>query len=152
MNAIKFYRLANLLYNYRIPIIPSIIRRIIFIIFNSEIPPECKIGVGSYFAHGGIGVVLNPDCIIGERVCIGQNVTIGGSFGSKSPIIGSDVWVSPGVRILGSVRVGNNVILGANAVVVKDIPDNCIATGIPAQVQRTLFAKSLNTLQGSIIE
>jgi serine O-acetyltransferase len=152
MNMISFYRVAHWLYQRRIPLLPRVMRWLIFLLYNSDIPPSCEIGRDSLFAHRGIGVVLNRNCRIGSRVQIGQNVTIGGSFGSGVPVIGDDVWIGPGVRILGSIRVGNNVILGANAVVVSDIPDNCIAVGVPAHVQRRISPGSLDTLHGTLRE
>lgn len=152
MNMVVHYRVAHWLHQHHVPLLPRIIRRLVFLLYNSDIPPSCEIGPGSYFAHGGIGVVINRNCRIGSRVHIGQDVTIGGSFGSGVPIIGDDVWVGPGVRILGSIRVGNNVILGANAVVVKDIPDNCIAMGVPARVSADIPPGSLDTLHGVLKE
>ncbi len=69
---------------------------------------------------------------------IGTNVTIGGkSRWYEVPIIGDNVDISTGAKILGPVRIGNNVIIGANAVVVKDVPDNCVVAGIPAQIIQT---------------
>lgn len=66
---------------------------------------------------------------------IGQNVTIGGKSGwYEVPIIGDNVEINAGARIIGPIRIGNNVIIGANAVVVKDVPDKCIVAGIPAKI------------------
>lgn len=152
MNAIRYYRLAHWLYRHKVPFLPLLIRRIIFLLFNSDVPPSCILGAETRFCHGGVGVVLNKTCRIGDRVLIGQNATVGGSFGSGSPVIGNDVWIGPGVRILGDIRVGNNVVLGANAVVVKDIPDNCIALGIPARVHRMIPPGAVDTRNGLLNE
>jgi len=102
------------------------------------------------FAHGGIGVVLHPDCKIGERVMIGQGVTIGGTFGSGTPIVGSDVWIGPGVRILGDVTIGSNCIIGANAVVTRDVPDNSVVGGVPAKLLKTIEPGALDVLKGQL--
>lgn len=68
---------------------------------------------------------------------IGQGVTIGGKSGwYEVPVIGDDVIINAGARILGPVKIGNNVIIGANAVVVKDVPDNCVVAGVPARIIR----------------
>lgn len=88
-------------------------------------------------AYGGIGVVIHARAVIGENCVLGQNITIGGKSGwYEVPIFGDNVHVSAGARILGPVRIGNNVIIGANAVVVKDVPDNCIVAGVPAKIIR----------------
>ena len=68
---------------------------------------------------------------------IGQGVTIGGKSGwYEVPVIGDNVEINAGARVLGPVRIGNNVIIGANSVVVKDVPDKCVVAGIPAQIIR----------------
>jgi serine O-acetyltransferase len=150
MNAIYVYRIAHHLWEIRVPILPELFRWLIFVIYNSVIPAQCLIGKGSMFAHGGIGVVLHPDCKIGERVMIGQGVTIGGTFGSGTPIVGSDVWIGPGVRILGDVTIGSNCILGANAVVTRDVPDNSVIGGVPAKLIKTIEPGALDVLKGQL--
>ena len=150
MNAIQIYRLANYLYIRNIPLLPSLVRYLIFLLYNSIIPPECSIGKGAFFAHGGIGTVLHPDCRIGERVQIGQGVTLGGSFGSGAPTVENDVWIGPGVRILGSITVGQNSIIGANAVVTRDVAENSVMAGVPAKLIRTINPGSLDVATGSL--
>ena len=139
MNAIKFYRLGNWCYKHKIPIIPFLTKVLIFIIFNSVVPYTTVIGKESRFAYGGIGVVLHGRTIIGDRVIIGQNVTIGRSLGPEEiPFVGNNVYISTGAKIIGKIKVGNNVLIGANSVVTKDIPDNCIVAGVPAKILRTV--------------
>jgi serine O-acetyltransferase len=148
VNAITLYRLCHWFYRHRIPILPRLLYYATFVLFNSVVPGSCTIGAGSLFAYGGIGVVLHAKCVIGKGVMIGQNVTIGGSFGEGPPNIGDNVWISPGARIIGSIRVGKNVIIGANAVVIRDVPDNCIVAGVPARVLRQIPAGSLDAIHG----
>ncbi|ENW17515.1 serine O-acetyltransferase [Acinetobacter haemolyticus] len=137
MNAITFYRISNWLYRYKIPFIPLIIKYFIFLIFNSVVPYSTKIGKGSKFAYGAIGVVLHSKTIIGEKVIIGQGVTVGRQLDPDGiPVIGNNVYISAGARILGGITIGNNVIIGANSVVVKDVPDNSIVAGVPAKTIR----------------
>jgi serine O-acetyltransferase len=150
MNAIYFYRIAHLLHKARIPVLPGLLRWLMFILYNSVIPPQCIIGKDSFFGHGGIGVVLHPNCKIGERVLIGQGVTLGGTFGSGAPIIGNDVWMGPGARILGQITVGNNSIIGANAVVVRDVPENSVVGGVPAKLIKKIAPGALDVLNGSL--
>ncbi|MDW3028003.1 serine acetyltransferase [Acinetobacter baumannii] len=137
MNAITFYRISNWLYRKKIPFIPLLVKYFIFIIFNSVVPYSTKIGKGSKFAYGAIGVVLHSQAIIGEKVIIGQGVTIGRQLDPDGiPVIGNNVYISAGARVLGGITIGNNVIIGANAVVVKDVPDNSIVAGVPAKIIR----------------
>ena len=150
MNAIHIYRVANFLYRMHVPLLPGLLRFLMFLLYNSVIPPQCRIGKGSSFAHGGIGIVLHPDCCIGERVLIGQGVTLGGSFGSGAPTVESDVWIGPGVRILGEITVAQNSIIGANAVVIRDVAENSVMGGVPAKLIRTIKPGSLDVARGRL--
>ena len=132
---IHWYKLANWLYCHKIPFLPTLLWRIMYVMFNSSVPASCCIGKGSSFAYGGIGVVIHSRAIIGKNCMIGQGVTIGGKSGwYEVPVIGDNVHISAGARVLGPIFIGDNVIIGANAVVVKDVPDNCIVAGIPAKI------------------
>lgn len=135
INAYYFYRTAHILYTYKIPVIPKVIKLFIFLIFNSSIPYECHIGKGSKFGYSGIGVVLHKRTRIGVNCSIGANVTIGGKSPHYDvPVIGNKVYIATGAKILGPINIGNNVIIGANAVVVNDVPDNAVVAGIPAKI------------------
>lgn len=150
MNAIRLYRVAHYLHCKHIPLLPGLLRLLMFLLYNSVIPPQCSIGKNSWFAHGGIGVVLHPDCLIGERVLIGQGVTIGGNFGSGAPKIGNDVWIGPGARILGAVTIGCNSIIGANAVVIEDVVENSVIGGVPGKLIKSIRPGALNVKEGKL--
>jgi len=135
MNLIHLHNFASLLYMKKIPILPKIIYYIQFLLFNSSVPYKTKIGKNTKFAYGGIGVVIHERTSIGNNCMLGQGITIGGKSKEYNvPQIGNYVYIAAGVRIIGDVKVGNNVIIGANSVVTKDIPDNCIVAGIPAKI------------------
>ncbi|PCI07045.1 MAG: serine acetyltransferase [Flavobacteriaceae bacterium] len=135
MNAYKFYYIAHWLYKRKIPLLPKIIRLFIFLIYNSSIPYEAVIGKGSFFAYGGIGVVIHKKAIIGKNCLLGSNITIGGKSGELNvPVIGDNVIISSGAKVLGPIKIGNNVSIGANAVVVKDFPNNVVVAGVPAKI------------------
>jgi len=93
-----------------------------------EIPRSTEIGEGFYIGHFG-GITISASAKIGKNANISQQITIGVSGkGSKSgcPIIGDNVYIAPGAKLFGKIHIGNNVKIGANAVVYKDIPDNAI--------------------------
>lgn len=135
MNLIKIYRIGHFFHCNGIPFLPSIFRYIIFLLYNSDVSCKAKIGSGTVFGHGGIGAVVHQKSIIGKDCVIGQGVTIGGrSKHPDVPIIGDKVYIAAGARVLGPIKIGSNVVIAANAVVIKDVPDNCIVGGIPAKI------------------
>lgn len=135
LNAIYFYRMSRWCYLHHIPFIPYLITLLIFLIYNSKIPFTAQIGEGTKFGYGGIGCVLHARTVIGMDCMIGPNVTVGGRSGHyEVPVIGNNVEISTGGKVLGPIRVGNNVVIGANAVVIKDVPDYAVVAGVPAKV------------------
>lgn len=101
-----------------------------------QVSSRTSIGEGLYIGHG-MCIVVNPRAIIGKNVNLSQGVTIGqASRGSRKGVatIGDNVYIGPGAKIVGAVKIGNNVAIGANAVVTKDVPDNAVVVGIPAKV------------------
>lgn len=135
INAYYFYKIANQLHRFKIPVLPNLIQLFIFLVYNSSIPFQCKIGRGTRFAYGCIGVVIHKRAVIGMDTIIGSNVTIGGrSQHFDVPKIGNNVYISTGAKILGPIEIGNNVIVGANAVVIKNIPNNSTVVGVPGKI------------------
>jgi serine O-acetyltransferase len=103
------------------------------IIWGIEIPREAEIGEGFYIGHFG-GIIVSPDTIIGRNVNISHQVTIGVSGQGQNrgcPVIGDNVYIAPGAKIFGKIKIGDNAKIGANAVVHKDIPDNAIVVLAP---------------------
>lgn len=95
-----------------------------------------KVGPGVHFAHGF--VVINPHSIIGKNVTFYQFTTLGASpkDWNKAPVVGDNVILWTGATVVGDVTIGENTDIGANAVVLNDIPANAVAVGIPATVKR----------------
>ena len=138
LNAITVYRFSRWLYLHHIPFLPKIVMLFIFLIYNSKIPYKAKIGKGTFCGYSGIGVVIHSDAEIGDNCVIGQHVTVGGSNNRYPgvPKIGNNVYISHGAIVFGGITIGNNVTIGANAVVTKPVPDNAIVAGVPAKILR----------------
>ena len=138
LNAIYFYRVSRWLYLHHIPFLPKLITLLIFLIYNSKVPYQAKIGKGTKLGYAGIGVVIHANCIIGENCSIAQQVTIGGGNSKYKgvPTIGNNVRISKGAIVFGGITIGNNVTVGANAVVNKPVPDNAVVAGVPAKIIR----------------
>lgn len=135
MDGYKLYCKARKYYLKKNIFMAKVVTKINQLIHNSHIPYTASIGEGSKFAYGGIGIVIHDKSIIGKNCTIGQNVTIGGRTGHGGPpIIGDNVYISAGARVIGKFNVGNNVVIGANSVVMHDIPDNTVVAGVPAKI------------------
>lgn len=91
-----------------------------------------EIGGGLYIQHGFATMVAAKS--IGENCWINQQVTVGYNGQSDPPVIGNWVTITCGAKVLGSIHIGDNVIVGANAVVIRDVPNNCTVGGIPAKI------------------
>ena len=87
------------------------------------------------FGYSGLGTVVHARCSIGVNVSIGTNVTLGGRSGIREvPIVEDDVEIGSGAKVLGPVRIGRGARIGANAVVLSDVPPGATAVGVPAKV------------------
>lgn len=134
--AIINYRLANRLYKRNFKIIARIIMGIAQFFCKMDIHPAATIGRRVFIDHG-IGVVIGETAIIEDDVLIYQGVTLGGvslDKGKRHPTIKANSVIGSGAKVLGNITVGKNSKIGANSVVVHDVPDNSTALGIPAKV------------------
>lgn len=136
--AIFFYRCINSSFSINFRILKYLIWLFSIIFCKVNIPQSAKVGGGLLMPHPD-SIFINHRCIIGKNVTISQGVTIGGNIyktknGLVAPIIGDNVLIGAGAKVLGPVKVGKNSIIGANAVVVKDIPRDSVAVGVPAKV------------------
>ena len=134
-NAINKYRRANWLYRHGFKVLARIYEMRIYQAHNSFIPASCEIGNGTVFGYKGMGVVIHKRARIGENCLIAQQVTIGGRSGHHDvPIIGNNCEICAGAKVLGPIRLGDNVVIGANAVMLQDAPDNTVWAGVPAKM------------------
>ena len=128
--AMKIYRIERWLYTHHMKLLAKIVSRFLQIFCNCIIPPSTVIGEGTTIAHS-VGIVLHQTSVIGKRCVIYQNVTLGNGNGPK---VLDDVIIGTGAVILGDITIGNGVKIGANCVVLNDIPDNCTVVGIPGRI------------------
>ena len=142
VKAVFFHQISNFFYKAKFDLIARIISQTIRFFTGIEIHPGAKIGKNLFIDHG-MGVVIGETSEIGDNVTIYHNVTLGGSSPSidserqrhekRHPTIGNDVVIGSGAQIIGPIKVGNNARIAANAVVVKDVPENATMVGIPAR-------------------
>lgn len=136
LHAIIFYRTAHKLLQIGIPFLPRFLSQFARWLTGIEIHPGATIGKGLFIDHG-MGVVIGETSIVGNDVTLFQGVTLGGTGkerGKRHPTLGNSVVVGTGAKILGNVRIGDNVQIGANAVVIKDVPPNSTVVGVPGRI------------------
>ena len=137
-HAMLFYRLSHWLVNRRIPFLPRALSQFARFLTGIEIHPGATIGSGLFIDHG-MGVVIGETSDIGDNVTLFQGVTLGGTGkqrGKRHPTIGSHVVVGAGAKVLGPITVGDYVKIGANSVVLQDVPDHSTVVGIPGRIVR----------------
>ena len=129
------HKLSHFLYKHKWFFLARLISQIARFFTGIEIHPGATIGKGLCIDHG-MGVVIGETAEIGDDVLIYHGVTLGGTGkdkGKRHPTIGNGVVIGAGAKVLGPIKVGNNAKIGANAVVVKDVPEGATAVGIPAK-------------------
>ncbi len=136
VHAIWAHRLAHALFKRKFYFWARVISQISRFFTGIEIHPGAKIGRRFFIDHG-MGVVIGETCEIGDNVTVFQGVTLGGTGkekGKRHPTIKDNALIATGAKVLGSITVGENSKVGAGSVVLRDVPPNSTAVGIPGKV------------------
>ncbi len=138
IHALWLHRIAHFFYRHKWLLIARIISQVARFLTLIEIHPAVQIGRRFFIDHG-VGVVIGETCVIGDDVTIYHNVTLGGTgkekeAGKRHPTIENNVLISSGAKVLGAITIGENAKIGANAVVLKDVPASVTIVGIPGRV------------------
>jgi len=135
-HALLAYRISHGLKSMGVPFFPRAISQLARWLTGVEIHPSAKIGTGFFIDHG-MGVVIGETAEVGDYVTLFQGVTLGGTGkerGKRHPTLGNHVVVGAGAKILGGISIGDNVKIGANSVVLKNVPANSTVIGVPARI------------------
>ena len=146
VHAVIVHRAAHWFYKRGHKIIARVISQIMRGITGIEIHPGAKIGKGLLIDHGS-GVVIGETAEIGDYCLLYQGCTLGGTgkdHGKRHPTLGNNVMVGAGAKILGPFKVGDNAKIAANAVVLKEVPPNSTAVGVPARIVRQNGKRTLD--------
>ncbi len=136
LHALWSYRLAHRLWKHHLKLTGRWLSQITRFFTGIEIHPGAVIGSGFFIDHG-MGVVIGETAEIGNDVTLYHGVTLGGvslEKGKRHPTIGNNVVIGAGAKVLGNIFVGDGSRIGANAVVVKNVPANSVVVGVPGQV------------------
>ncbi len=137
-HALLSYRFAHWLWKRRIPFLPRALSQLARFFTGIEIHPGASLGSGMFIDHG-MGVVIGETSEVGDNVTLFQGVTLGGTGkqrGKRHPTLGSHVVVGAGAKVLGPITIGDYVKIGANSVVLQDVPDHSTVVGIPGRIVR----------------
>jgi serine O-acetyltransferase len=119
-------------------LVPAAIEGMMFVVFSCVLRRETEIGEGCRFAYRGLGVVIHRRAVLGERVLVGTHVTIGGTSRLEGvPVIGDDCFIATGAKVLGPITIGSGSVIGANAVVLADVPPRSLVVGVPGRIVRS---------------
>ena len=138
-HALLAYRISHWLKSMGVPFVPRAVSQLARWLTGVEIHPSAKIGTGFFIDHG-MGVVIGETAEVGDYVTLFQGVTLGGTGkerGKRHPTLGNHVVVGAGAKILGGITIGDNVKIGANSVVLKNVPANSTVIGVPARIIRS---------------
>ena len=137
IHVLIFYRIAHGLYKIKLFFLARLISQLGRFFTGIEIHPGAKIGKGLFIDHG-MGVVIGETAEIGDNVTIYHGVTLGGTGkdkGKRHPTVGNNVIIGCGAKILGPISIGDGAKIGANSVVLKNVPKGKTAVGIPAVIK-----------------
>ena len=135
-HALLAHRLIHAIYRLRVPLLPRWLSNLNRFLTGIEIHPAAVIGEGLFIDHG-MGVVIGETAQVGRGCTLYQGVTLGGtslSHGKRHPTLGNNVVIGVNAVVLGAINVGDNSRVGGGSVVVKDVPANATVVGVPARV------------------
>ncbi len=138
LHALMAHRINHRLWKLKFQFLARLLSQIVRFITGIEIHPGAQIGKGLFIDHG-MGVVIGETTIVGDDVTLFQGVTLGGTgkeCGKRHPTIGNNVVIGAGAKVLGNITVGDSSYIGANAVILKDIPNNATVVGVPGRVAK----------------
>ena len=133
---LRIYAIVYFLHTLKVPLIPQLINLLFLrLLFGVYIGVGAKIGKGVTVGYGGLGVVIHHRCVVEDNVRIGTGVTLGGTSGIyEVPHIESECIIATGAKVIGPIVIGKGSVIGANAVVRKDVPPRSLVVGVPAKV------------------
>ena len=135
IHALIAYRIGHFFYKHKCFFTARLISQISRFFTGIEIHPGATIGKGLFIDHG-MGVVIGETAEVGDDVMLYHGVTLGGTGkhkGKRHPTVGNGVTIGAGAKVLGPIKIGDNAKIGANAVVLKEVPEGATAVGVPAK-------------------
>ena len=136
LHAVWSYRMAHWCWTHHLRFVARLLGSIARVLTNIDIHPAAEIGERLFIDHG-IGVVIGETAVIGSDVTLYQGVTLGGTsleHGKRHPTLQDRVTIGAGAKVLGDIVVGHDARIGANSVVIRDVPPGAVVVGVPGQI------------------
>ena len=137
--ALLIHRLSHFLYRRRVPLIPSLVRRINLLMTGADIHPGASFGRNVVLIHS-VGIVIGEGAVVGDCCEIYGGVVLGGRGGKREndgyPHIQPNTVICSGAIVLGPITIGSNVTISAGAVVLDSVPDSCLVSGPVAEIRK----------------
>ena len=131
------HMISHFLYNKKLFFLARLISQLARTLTGIEIHPGAILGESILIDHG-MGVIIGETAVVGDRITIYHGTTLGGTGNEKGikrhPTVGNDVIIGSGAKVLGNINIGSNSKIGANAVVIEDVPEGATVVGVPARV------------------
>lgn len=135
---VRMHKSSNWLLRRGLKTPSRIIDGVIRLVFAARIPAEACIDPTVHFSHNALAVVVTKRAEIGPRCMIGMHVLLGSRWPAPGgPVIEEDVIIHAGAKIIGPIRIGRGSVIGANAVVLRDVPPYSLAVGVPAVIKKS---------------
>lgn len=139
--ALTVYRFGRWAHELKNPVVRTVVKKIygglnhpVANVTKIWIPPETRIGDGFHIIHAEGSLSIHPDATIGDRLGVMHNVTIGTNMNDGVPVIGDDVFIGVNSTVLGPIKIGDRVRIGANTAVTTDVPSDSVVIGSPAKI------------------
>lgn len=136
IHAVIHHKISHFLYKKKFIFLARLVSQISRFLTGIEIHPGALIGKYLFMDHG-MGIVIGETSVIGENVTVYHGVTLGGvslEKGKRHPTVGNNVIIGAGAKVLGNITIGDNSKIGANSVILKDIPKDSVAVGVPGKI------------------